>query len=61
MFETECRGCYHAKQLGYFLYCSLHKDSYGNLQPAKERCDSFRSEAVQKKPSSIEDWGGENG
>ena len=55
MFETECRGCLNAKRIGYFLYCGLTNP----MQPAKTRCDSFKSEIVEKKPSSIEDWGGE--
>jgi hypothetical protein len=55
MFDTECKGCLNGIKAGYFLYCGLTKP----LKPAKTRCSSFRPETIEKKPSSIEDWGGE--
>ena len=36
MFDTECRGCGHAKGIGFFLYCALK-----GYRPAKRKCEHF--------------------
>lgn len=44
MFDTECKGCGHAKRLGFFLYCKLN-----GYRPAKRRCEHYWRPAAQTR------------